>query len=122
MFLNQSKDKPTVNMIRAHIAYEPDVLNQLMTTLFNTLLFTSHANHWAVTRPILSLLLASESSFTDYQNNLIATQTLENQEKLREEFSKLTTDIQRSVELTNRDKFTQKLTMFRLNVRHFLTL
>lgn len=75
-----------------------------------------------MTRPILSLLLANESSYTDYQTQLISTQTPENQERLREEFAKLTSDIQRSVELANRDKFTQKLTMFRLNVRHFLTL
>ena len=122
IFLNQSKDKPTVNRIRAHIQFEPDVLHQLMSTLFNTLLFTSQANHWAVTRPILSLLLANEGSYTDYQTQLISTQTPENQERLREEFAKLTLEIQRSVELANRDKFTQKLTMFRLNVRHFLTL
>ena len=122
MFLNQNKEKPTIQMLRAHVAFEPDIFHQLMSTLFNTLLFTGHANHWAITRPILSLLLASEASFTDYQANLISTQTPESQEKLKEEFAKLTTDIQRSVELTNRDKFTQKLTMFRLNVRHFLTL
>lgn len=101
---------------------DPDLLNQLMSTLFNSLLFTSHANHWAVTRPILSLLLASESSFTNYQNQLLSTQAPENIEKLNEEFTKLTADIQRSVETTNRDRFTQKLTMFRLNVRQFLTL
>jgi exportin-7 len=109
-------------MIRTHIASEPEVLHQLMTTLFNALLFNTHANHWNITRPILSLLLASEASFNDYQNQLISTQSAENQEKLREEFGKLTADVQRSVETTNRDKFTQKLTMFRLNVRHFLTL
>jgi exportin-7 len=123
MFLNQNRDKPTVQMIRAHMLSEPDILNQLMSTLFNSLLFASHANHWAVTRPILSLMLASESSFTDYENQLISSQASpENQEKLREEFAKLTTDIQRSVETANRDRFTQRLTVFRLNVRQFLTL
>lgn len=122
MFLNQGKDKPTVQLIRTHMASEPDILPQLMTVLFNSLLFTSHANHWSITRPILSLMLASETAFTDYQNQLISTQAIENQEKLREEFSRLTADIQRSVETTNRDKFTQKLTMFRVNVRQFLTL
>ena len=122
MFLNLNKDKPTVNLIRAHLAYEPDVLHQLMATLLNTLLFATIANNWSVTRPILSLLLASEASFNDYKATLLSTQTPENQEKLKEEFAKLTADVQRSVEVTNRDKFTQKLTMFRLNVRHFLAL
>lgn len=122
MFLNQTKEKPTVQLIRSHIASEPDILHKLMSTLFNLLLFNSHANHWAVTRPILSLMLASEESFTDYQNGLIGTQNPENQEKLREEFAKLTTDVQRSVDTANRDRFTQKLTIFRLNVRQFLSL
>lgn len=122
LFLNQNREKPTVILIRQHVQSEPEVFHQLMSTLFNSLLYTSHANHWAVTRPILSLLLASEASFTDYQTQLISTQSLENQEKLKEEFSKLTADIQRSLETTNRDRFTQKLTMFRLNVRQFLTI
>jgi hypothetical protein len=43
-------------------------------------------------------------------------------QKLKDEFTKLTADIQRSVEVTNRDRFTQKLTIFRLNVRQFLAL
>jgi hypothetical protein len=57
----------------------------------------------------------------DYQTELLLTQTPENQEKLTEEFTKLTADIQRSVETANRDRFTQKLTLFRLNVRQFLS-
>lgn len=122
IFLNQNRDKPVAQLIRTHMASEPDIWHQLMSTLFNSLLYASHANHWAVTRPILSLLMASEASFNDYQSNLIATQSVETQDKLREEFNKLTSDIQRSLETTNRDRFTQKLTMFRLNVRQFLTL
>jgi exportin-7 len=122
MFLNQSRDKPTAQMIRSHIASNPDLLNQLMSTLFNALIFGNQANHWAMTRPILSLLLASEGSYNEYQAHLIATQPPENHDKLREEFAKLTADIQRSVEVNNRDKFTQKLSMFRLNLRSFLSL
>jgi exportin-7 len=122
IFLNQRKDNsPTVQMIRTHINYDPDILQQLMTTLFNSMLFASHANLWAITRPILSLMLASEQSFTQYSENLIISQPIENQAKLREEFDRLTHDVQRSVETSNRDKFTQKLTQFRLNARQFLT-
>jgi len=122
IFLNVNREKPTVQLIRNHVASEGDILFTLMSTLFNALLFGNTANQWALTRPILSLLLANEASFTNYQNQLISSQPLESQEKLREEFSKLTADVQRSVETANRDRFTQKLTMFRLNVRQFLTL
>jgi exportin-7 len=122
MFLNQRKDKPTVQHIRQHISSEPDILNQIMNTLFSLMLFNTSANHWAVTRPILSLMLASEASFVQYQEYLISTQPGENIDKLREEFGRLLVDIQQSVETTNRDRFTQKLTLFRLNVRQFLAL
>jgi exportin-7 len=98
------------------------MMNLLMSTLFNFLLFSSHANHWAVTRPILSLMLASEDSYTAYRDQLVSSQSPENQIKLTEEFEKLTADIQRSVDTTNRDKFTQRLTLFRINVRQFLAL
>ena len=43
----QHKEKPTVSLIRTHIASEPDVLHHLMSNLFNTLLLTSHANHFS---------------------------------------------------------------------------
>eukprot|EP01035_Chromulina_nebulosa_P017439 gene17439-22991_t len=122
IFLNRSREKSTIQLIRQHISSDPEVLNDIMASLFNALLFSSQVNQWAITRPILSLLLAAESTYTNYQNQLINTQNIENQEKLKEEFEKLGTDIQQSVESTNRDKFTQKLTVFRLNVRNFLTL
>jgi len=122
IFLNRNREKPTIQLIRQHIISDPEALNQIMATLFNSLLFSPQANQWALTRPILSLLLAAESTYINYQSQLTSTQSVENQEKLREEFDKLTTDIQQSLESTNRDKFTQKLTVFRLNVRQFLTL
>lgn len=74
-----------------------------------------------------TIVFYSSSFFTfftcivDYQAELVRSQTPECQEKLTEEFTKLTADIQRSVETANRDRFTQKLTLFRLNVRQFLT-
>jgi exportin-7 len=120
IFLNQRRDKPTIQMIRQHITAEPDLPDQLMATLFNTLLFAAQANHWAITRPILSLMLSFESSFGSYRDSLLQNQPAENQQKLMEEFEKLTADIQTSVETSNRDRFTQKLTLFRLSVRQFL--
>lgn len=122
IFLNRNKDKPSMQMIRNHIESDPTSLHQLMSTLFNALLFNSQANQWALTRPILSLLLADETTYAAFQTQLISSQNPENQAKLVEEFAKLLVDVQQSVESTNRDKFTQKLTVFRLNVRQFLTI
>jgi len=73
-------------------------------------------------KPMLSLMLASESSFTAYKDHLISTQTPKNQQLLNETFTTLLMDVNRSLDSTNRDRFTQKLTAFRVAARGFLTL
>ena len=105
-----------------HIVSDPGVVSQLMSTLFNSLLFAPNSNHWAITRPILSLLLLDHAAYLEYQAQISSTQTPENQIKLSEEFNRLTENLQQSLEVTNRDRFTQRLTIFRINVRGFLAL
>lgn len=73
-------------------------------------------------RPMLSLMLASESSFQEYKNYLLSTQSNENQAKLNETLNKLLSDVNRSLDSANRDRFTQKLTAFRVTARGFLTI
>lgn len=73
-------------------------------------------------RPMLSLMLASESSFAAYKEHLLSTQTPENQTLLNEAFNKLLSDVKPDLESSNRDRFTQKLTAFRVATRGFLTL
>lgn len=73
-------------------------------------------------RPMLSLMLASETSFTQYKEHLLSTQNAENATKLNEALNKLLSDVSRSLDNANRDRFTQKLTAFRVTARSFLTL
>ena len=73
-------------------------------------------------RPMLSLMLASESGFQEYKNHLLSTQSNENQAKLNEILNKLLSDVNRSLDSANRDRFTQKLTAFRVSARSFLTI
>ncbi len=116
-------EKPTMRKIAEHIGTQPEILNDYMASLFQVLLLNSStASAYSLTRPILSLLLANDSSFFYVRDNLIAIQTSEeNQEKLSIEFGKLLDGIQQSLETSNRDKFTQKLTAFKNTVREFLT-
>lgn len=105
-----------------HLMIQPNLFSSLTATLFNLLLFGAPQNHWAVMRPMLSIILASENSLTAYKEHLLSTQTHENQNLLNEAFNKLLHDINRSLESANRDRFTQKLTAFRVAARSFLTL
>jgi exportin-7 len=104
------------------LSAQPNLLSSLTATLFNLLLFGAPQNHWAVIRPMLSLMLASESSFTAYKDHLISTQSPEKQHQLNEAFSKLLQDVQMSLDNANRDRFTQKLITFRVATRGFLTI
>lgn len=122
IFLNQNRPKPTVQRIMQHIETDPECFFQLLNSLFTSMLFSTAVNHWPLTRPILSLILIAESSFVEYQKHLGSSQTQENQTKLAAEFTKLTENLQRSLEVSNRDKFTQRVTVFRANVRSFMNL
>jgi exportin-7 len=105
-----------------HMTAQPNLFSSLTATLFNLLLYGPPQNHWAVMRPMLSLMLANESSFTQYKDHLLSTQSPENQAKLNEALTKLLADVSRSLDNANRDRFTQKLTAFRVAARGFLTL
>jgi exportin-7 len=73
-------------------------------------------------RPMLSLVLADESSFTAYKDHLLSSQSPENQQQLDDAFNKLLQDVSRNLESANRERFTQKLTAFRVTARNFLSL
>lgn len=121
LFINRDKDWQSLQMLNAHVAQDSTLFPSLTSTLFTQLLFGPYSNHWSVTRPMLSLMMADEQSFTSYRDHLISTQSPENQQKLNEAFAKLLTDVQRNLEPTNRDRFAQHLATFRQAVRGFLT-
>jgi len=121
-FDNMGKDKVAMHNLNKHLAAQPNLFSSLTATVFNLLLFGAPQNHWAVMRPMLSLVLASEASFTVYKEHLLSTQTPENQAQLSDAFNKLLNEVSRNLESANRDRFTQKLTAFRVAARSFLTL
>jgi len=121
-FSENGKDKTEVHNFNKHLSSQPNLFSGLTQTLFNLLLFGPPQNHWAVMRPMLSLMLASETSFSSYKDHLLSSQTPENQAKLNEALTNLLADVNRSLDSANRDRFTQKLTAFRVTARSFLTL
>ena len=99
----------------------PTMLSDLLSVLFNILIFGEANNHWCISRPILSIVLCDEQAFLTFRSHLLSTQSPEKQRKLQDAFSNLLIDIDKNLEQSNRDKFTQKVTSFRHNVRGFLT-
>jgi exportin-7 len=123
IFLNMTRPKETVQRVMMHMQSDPDCFFHLMNTLFTSLLFAGGStNHWPLTRPLLSLILISDAAYIAYRSHLSSSQSPENQAKLDIEFTRLTENLGRSLEVTNRDKFTQRVTIFRANVRAFMNL
>mmetsp|Transcript_26690 Transcript_26690/g.50766 ORF Transcript_26690/g.50766 Transcript_26690/m.50766 type:complete len:1056 (-) Transcript_26690:229-3396(-) len=103
--------------LQMHLTEKPNLFSDILKTLFEIILFEDCSNQWSLSRPMLSLILLIESSFNDIQASLASTLPPEQQQRLATCFQKLMTDVTRSLEAKNRDKFTQNLTIFRYDFR-----
>ena len=135
-FTHQSKPNVrAVQALDAHLNARPQLLTQLLATVLNQLLFAPPASHWVLTRPVLPLMLVrsflfsfftffsqvDERGFLDYRDDLLASQqTPELRHRLSEAFTTLVSNVNRNLEPSNRDHFTQALSTFRHEVRQFL--
>ena len=117
----RAADAHALAALRAHLGREPDVLRALIATLFGQLLYGPPSSHWAVTRPVLPLVLADRAAFDAYREQLLASQPPEQRQRLAECFAKLLGDVQPHLEPNNRDRFTQRLSAFRIEARSFIT-
>ena len=58
-------------------------------------------------------------SFESFKRAVVATQPADVQLRMNDEFATLMKDITRSLDVTNRERFAQRLTQFKTNVRDF---
>ncbi|KAL5220326.1 hypothetical protein ABZP36_025039 [Zizania latifolia] len=105
-----------LNLAR-HIGEFPSLFPQMLKTLFEIIIFEDAGNQWSLSRPILSLIMISEQMFSDLRAQILASQPVDQQQRLSQCFDKLMTDVARNLEPKNRDKFTQNLTTFRHDFR-----
>ncbi|PWZ17294.1 Exportin-7-A [Zea mays] len=106
----------SVNLAR-HIGECPNLFPQILKTLFEIMLFEDAGNQWSLSRPILSLIMTSEQMFSELRAHILASQAVDQQQRLSQCFDKLMTDVNRNLEPKNRDRFTQNLTAFRRDFR-----
>jgi exportin-7 len=108
---------PAALNLARHIGEFPSLFPQILKTLFEIIIFEDAGNQWSLSRPILSLIMISEQMFSDLRAQILASQAVEQQQRLSQCFDKLMTDVTRSLEPKNRDRFTQNLTTFRHDFR-----
>ncbi|XP_070332943.1 ran-binding protein 17 isoform X1 [Odocoileus virginianus] len=98
----------------------PEVLQQMMSVLMNTIVFEDCRNQWSVSRPLLGLILLNEKYFGELRAGLISSQPLPKQEALAQCFRSLMEGVEQNLSVKNRDKFTQNLSVFRRDVAEAL--
>ncbi|KAL4684175.1 hypothetical protein H8959_021869, partial [Pygathrix nigripes] len=98
----------------------PDVLQQMMSVLMNTIVFEDCRNQWSVSRPLLGLILLNEKYFSELRASLINSQPLPRQEVLAQCFRNLMEGVEQNLSIKNRDRFTQNLSVFRRDVAEAL--
>nr|XP_018674150.1 PREDICTED: exportin-7-like isoform X3 [Musa acuminata subsp. malaccensis] len=111
-----SASPASMNFTR-HIAECPNLFTEILRTLFEIVLFEDCGNQWSLSRPMLSLILINEQMFTNLRIQMLASQPIDQQQRLSLCFEKLMADVTRSLDSKNRDKFTQNLTIFRREFR-----
>ncbi|XWS08203.1 hypothetical protein CRYUN_Cryun41cG0059600 [Craigia yunnanensis] len=115
--MGEAPTLPAAVKLAQHIADCPSLFPQILKTLFEIVLFEDCGNQWSLSRPLLSLILISEQIFADLKAQILASQPVDQHQRLSVCFDKLMTDVTRSLDSKNRDKFTQNLTIFRHEFR-----
>ncbi|KAL2511701.1 ARM repeat superfamily protein [Abeliophyllum distichum] len=115
--MGEGPTSPAAINLASHIAECPSLLPEILKTLFEIVLFEDCGNQWNLSRPMLSLILISEQMYSGLKAHILASQPVDQHQRLALCFDKLMTDVVRSLDSKNRDKFTQNLTIFRHDFR-----
>ncbi|XP_077248975.1 ARM repeat superfamily protein isoform X2 [Tasmannia lanceolata] len=115
--VGEAPTSPAAMSLARHIVECPSLFPEILKTLFEIVLFEDCGNQWSLSRPMLSLILINEQIFSDLKAQILASQPLDQQQRLSLCFDKLMADVTRSLDSKNRDKFTQNLTIFRNDFR-----
>ncbi|XP_046431531.1 exportin-7 isoform X1 [Neodiprion fabricii] len=98
----------------------PGILQQILSTVLNVIMFEDCRNQWSMSRPLLGLILLNEEYFNQLRQNIIRSQPVDKQGAMAQWFENLMDGIERNLLTKNRDRFTQNLSMFRRDINDFL--
>ncbi|KAJ8260590.1 hypothetical protein COCON_G00163130 [Conger conger] len=94
----------------------PEMIQQMLSTVLNIIIFEDCRNQWSMSRPLLGLILLNEKYFADLRSSIVSSQPPEKQQAMHLCFENLMEGIERNLLTKNRDRFTQNLSVFRREV------
>ncbi|KAJ8703972.1 hypothetical protein PYW07_013266 [Mythimna separata] len=110
----------TSNMFIEVLQRRPEIMQQLLATVLNVIMFEDCCNQWSMSRPLLGLILLNEEQFSRIRQDMIAQQPRDKQAQLAHWFNGLMAGIEPNLLTKNRDRFTQNLSMFRRDINDLL--
>ncbi|XP_054708520.1 exportin-7-like [Uloborus diversus] len=112
----QQEEETCLRVLKQH----PEILQQMLSTNLNIVIFEECRNQWSMSRPLLGLILLNEEYFNQLRQNIINTQLPEKQGVMAQWFDSLMDGIERNLQTKNRERFTQNLSVFRRDVNDSL--
>ncbi len=119
-FKTAMKGGQASNALRSHLSSVPTAFTTFFVMLLNNVMYRSMTSCWSISRPLLSLLLANEATVVEGQRQILSLQPQENHQRFQDAFNRMMADIKKTLETTNRDRFSQRVNMFRAEVKQFM--
>ncbi|XP_076033628.1 ran-binding protein 16 isoform X3 [Oratosquilla oratoria] len=100
--------------------HQPHILQQMLATVLNIIMFEDCRNQWSMSRPLLPLILLNEEYFGQLRQQIISQQAPDKEAAMAQWFENLMEGIEPNLLTKNRDKFTQNLSVFRRDINDSL--
>ncbi|KRY77853.1 Exportin-7-A, partial [Trichinella pseudospiralis] len=101
-----------LELVRQH----PDVIQEIMVSILNKVLFDDSRCQWSMSRPLLGLIFLQEEFFNQWKMQTISSFPVEEQVHLVNYFEDLMVGVEHNLTSGNKDRFTANVNVFRLNV------
>lgn len=107
---NKVKQTAVVNGVRDGetclkvLEMHPEILQQMLSTILNIIMFEDCRNQWSMSRPLLGLILLNEEYFTQLRGQIIRSQAPDIQPAMAQWFENLMDGIERNLLTKNRDR------------------
>ncbi|CAF4259079.1 unnamed protein product [Rotaria socialis] len=107
--------------LMANVNEYGNLFRQILINLLNGIIFAECKNIYAVSKPLLGLILLNENQFfTEIKQQLLYGHTQAKQAVLSTALDKLMTGIDRTLTQVNKEHFTQNITQFRNDIQDSL--
>lgn len=81
--LREQQQQEGAHWLVEYVLRNKDVMHYLLVVLFSVVVFENRNNHWALSRPLLGLILLNRDFFAEYTNTFVQAQLPDRQEPLQ---------------------------------------